>query len=149
MKSCFFCTNDFENKAKKYLAYDLRRVYKLLLFFAFCLISEMSYAVEIGCAGPNRNPAACSLEECYARQANKNTMCNQPRSCGGISGCAELQRRLGVNQSCLAAREFVGACFFVSDPGHDAAISQVRSAIATCNSRIALPEPVGCADPCP
>jgi hypothetical protein len=110
---------------------------------------QMAAAIEIGCAGSNRNPLACSESECTTRYLAMKAICNQPSSCERIVGCTELKRRLGLHQSCIAAREFVQGCFLLREPGHDEQIASRRNGIAKCSARIALPEPIGCADPCP
>lgn len=149
MISYYFYVSDLKNRIEKYLAKDLGIVYILFLATVFCLPCEVSYAVEVGCAGSNRNPAACSLAECIARHDLKDEICNQPRSCRGVFGCAALKSKLALNQNCIAAREYVDECFFLPHPGHVTANAEARNAIATCERKIALPEPEGCADPCP
>ncbi len=128
------------------------RVRNCVYFIVIALLSAgiwgNAFSVEVGCAGPNRNPAACSLEECLARGAAKDAACSG-YSCQGVTGCAALQAKLAKGEACLAAREFVSLCYFVPHDGHVAAMAQVRNAIARCTRKIALPEPIGCADPCP
>ena len=77
------------------------------------------------------------------------TVCDQPASCTGIVGCAELQRRRALNVQCISLRQSVGACYIVPHAGHQQQIAQRRNMIAKCDRKIALPEPQGCADPCP
>jgi len=78
----------------------------------------------------------CTAQECSNRQANVHPTCDRPRSCQNITDKAEAQRRLQINQDCLAARQSVQQCFSSSDTGHDAAITGVQNAIATCQSKL-------------
>jgi len=113
-------------------------------------IAALASAIEIGCAGSNRNPAACSEAECIARYTTMKNVCDQPASCTGISGCAELQRRLALHQQCIQLRNFQQECFFLPEPGHEIQVASRQNGIAKCNTKIALPvSQGGCADPCP
>jgi len=49
---------------------------------------------------------------------------------------AEAQRRLTINQNCLAAREAVAACYSVQDSGHQQQIENVERAIEVCEGKI-------------
>lgn len=128
---------------------DAKSVFISLFVVVVILCSNTLGAVEIGCAGPNRNPAACSLEECLARGVAMHAICDQPSSCKGVFGCAELQRRRALNQQCIDLRNHVQGCYFLPDPNHDIQIAGLNNAIARCDHKISLPEPEGCADPCP
>jgi hypothetical protein len=74
----------------------------------------------------------------------------QPKSCNGISGCAALQAMRGRWEACRDARIDINVtCFSGGNPGHQTAADQAALNVANCSTRIALPEPTGCADPCP
>ncbi|WP_404425713.1 hypothetical protein [Thalassospira australica] len=78
----------------------------------------------------------CTEQECNTRQSRVHPTCDQPRSCNGITDQAELQRRLAVNQACLAARQNVQACFSAPDSGHNEAITGVQNAIDNCQAAL-------------
>ncbi|MFP2933874.1 hypothetical protein ACLESO_53845 [Pyxidicoccus sp. 3LG] len=94
----------------------------------------------------------CDEATCLTMQAAINLICKQPApySCDRISGCTALQAMRTHWQSCLDSRlAFHAACFPVPNAGHAIIIQQTRDSIAKCTARIALPQPVGCADDCP
>lgn len=100
---------------------------------AFATFSSTSAFAACTDADPN----LCSVDECRSRQAIVHPTCDQPRSCNANNLTqAELKSRLAINQACLAARQNVQACFSGSDAGHNAAITAVQNAIATCQSKI-------------
>jgi RHS repeat-associated protein len=73
----------------------------------------------------------CTKEEKDKRQAEKNRVCNQPRSCdnlNSVSDCPEILKRIWVNNACGKARARVMECF---DGGDDPHI-QERSRVTKC-----------------
>lgn len=101
----------------------------------------------------------CSVATCLSLQAavKSPSACGDravpgsaPTSCNGISGCSALQAMRTRWIACGNARDKINAvCWRGGDPGHTQASIQAWQNVSNCNVRIALPEPVGCADPCP
>lgn len=89
---------------------------------------------QASCADADR----CTTKKCNELQAKVHPTCDQPRSCSSISAGnkSELNRRLGINKACLAARSSVAACFSTTDSGHQDAIDGVKKAIKTCQDKI-------------
>ena len=74
----------------------------------------------------------------------------QPRSCNKISGCSMLQAMRQRWAACRDARNNINfTCFSGGNPGHQQAAAAADLNVRNCDARIALPEPVGCKDPCP
>jgi hypothetical protein len=93
----------------------------------------------------------CPLAECIALQADVTLRCKTPApsSCSGITGCSALRAMKQRWLDCAAARSRINArCWAGGDPGHQQQVAQAYQNVATCDARIALPRPVGCADPC-
>src|SRR6478609_3420035 len=67
----------------------------------------------------------CTPQVCSQRQSRVHPTCDVQRSCSGNVSQAEAQRRLTINQNCLAAREAVAACYSVQDSGHQQQIENV------------------------
>lgn len=97
------------------------------------------------------NPGACSVAECVALQANVTSSCKSGLSgCRPGDGCPVLRSKRQQWLDCYTARNIINnRCFFGGDEGHQIAAAQAIQNVGTCDSVIALPEPEGCADPCP
>lgn len=68
-------------------------------------------------------------------------------ACRKISGCQNLKQALARWQRCVAARTtLMVVCFGGGDSLHQALVSEARRHVLECETRIALPEPVGCAE---
>lgn len=94
----------------------------------------------------------CPLAECIALQANVTAICKTPPpvSCSALVGCNVLQRERQHWLGCYTARNIINArCWGGGDLGHQQAAAQAIQNVGVCSARIALPQPVGCADPCP
>lgn len=101
----------------------------------------------------------CPLEVCRALQAivKSATACgdfkagiSQPISCNKISGCSALRAMRTRWVNCRDARNNINnTCFSGGNQGHRQAASAADLNVRNCDTRIALPEPIGCADPCP
>jgi hypothetical protein len=78
----------------------------------------------------------CSAEVCRERQNRVHPTCDVQRSCSGNVTSAEAQRRLTINQNCLAVREAVAECYSEQDSGHRQQIESVERAIETCEGKI-------------
>jgi hypothetical protein len=82
----------------------------------------------------------CTAQECGTRQNNVHPTCDVPRSCGSIAATsanrAELQRRLQLNQNCLAARTNVSQCFSNADTCHDQQFIDIRSSIQAYENKL-------------
>lgn len=93
----------------------------------------------------------CPLATCLTLQADVTLQCKTPppTSCSGIVGCSLLRAMKSRWLACGAARSRINAvCFGGGDLGHQTALSQVWTNVATCDARMALPRPTGCTDPC-
>ena len=94
----------------------------------------------------------CDVSVCIALQANVNSICKSPApvSCNSLSGCNVLQRERQHWLDCYTARTIINnTCWGGGDLGHQEAEANAITQVGICSSRIALPQPVGCADPCP
>jgi len=94
----------------------------------------------------------CPVEECIELQASVNLICKTPPpvSCSGLAGCNVLRREKQHWLDCYIARNIINArCWGGGDLGHQQAAAQAIQNVGVCESMIALPQPVGCADPCP
>jgi hypothetical protein len=69
--------------------------------------------------------------------------CDVKRSCTqDISDCAELNRRLVLNQSCMIARIRINSvCFKGGDPGHTQAYVDAQNAYQQCFSMMSKMRP--------
>lgn len=96
----------------------------------------------------------CPVAECIALQA----LVHAPNSCGppaplacrNVTGCFNLRAMRQQWLTCYIARNRINArCFGGGDIGHQMAAAQAIQNVSACDAIIALPEPEGCADPCP
>jgi len=108
----------------------------------------------------NSNPEMkCPLATCQALQAivKSATACGdykagvpQPRSCNNISGCEALRAMKQRWANCRDARNNINTtCFSGGNPGHRQAAAAADLNVRNCDTRIAMPKPIGCEDPCP
>jgi len=106
-----------------------------------------------GCSDPASAPfLTCSVAECVALQADVDSKCKSPppTRCSLITGCSNLKAMEARFRNCALARDLInGRCWGGGDPGHRAASGQAWTGVSKCVARQALPEPIGCADPCP
>jgi hypothetical protein len=103
------------------------------------------------CADTNPE-MVCPLATCITLQAAVVLNCKTPPplACRRISGCAALQAMRARWESCRDSRNTINAtCFGGGNPGHQQAAALADLNVRNCDARIALPEPEGCADPCP
>ena len=134
---------------------------KLMLRFskfapvAFTVLAAVLFAggasAQRGCDAANPL-MLCPLAECIALQANVNAICKTPPpvSCSGLAGCNVLRRERQHWLDCYIARNIINArCWAGGDLGHQQAAAQAIQNVGVCDARIALPDPIGCADPCP
>ena len=94
----------------------------------------------------------CPLAVCIALQVNVNSICKSPApvSCNSLSGCNVLQRERQHWLDCYTARTIINnTCWGGGDLGHQEAEANAITQVGVCSARIALPQPIGCADPCP
>jgi len=94
----------------------------------------------------------CPLAECIALQANVIAICKTPApvSCSSLAGCNVLRRERQHWLDCYIARNIINArCWAGGDLGHQQAAAQAIQNVGVCDAMIALPQPVGCEDPCP
>lgn len=95
----------------------------------------------------------CPLAVCQALQVTVEVVCKAPPAptkCRLVSGCAALRAMRQRWANCYEARNAINlTCFGGGDLGHQTQVWQVLKVIRDCDLKIALPEPEGCADPCP
>jgi hypothetical protein len=94
----------------------------------------------------------CDVTVCIALQANVNSICKNPApvSCADLSGCNVLKRERQHWLDCYTARTIINnTCWGGGDLGHQEAEASAITQVGVCSNMIALPQPVGCADPCP
>lgn len=116
----------------------------VLLFSLFG--SSRSYAR--GCHDPLAN-VGCTVAECEALQANVNAT-KGAIACRRVSGCGALQFQRQRWLDHYQARNIINnRCYAGGDWEHQDQAANAISHVGKCDARIALPEPEGCADPCP
>lgn len=88
-------------------------------------------------------PGDCTPEQHRALQRKVDDSCDVKRSCTqDISDCAELNRRLVLNQSCMIARIRINSvCFKGGDPGHTQAYVDAQNAYQQCFSMMSKMRP--------
>jgi len=78
----------------------------------------------------------CPPEELAALQKQMHAICDQPRSCKGITDCLELYRRIQINQQCLGARlHIMEKCFCGGDERHRNTAKEVLDVLKECLKR--------------
>jgi hypothetical protein len=123
-----------------------------LVVVAAALLASPAHA-QRGCSeDPLITGRTCTEIECIGLQANVNNVCKNPPpvSCNSLAGCNVLRRERQHWLDCYTARNIINArCWSGGDLGHQQAAAQAIQNVGTCDARIALPDPVGCGDPCP
>ena len=126
---------------------------RILTPAGLALLAGLFFSADAGAQCSTANPMmTCPLAECVALQADVTLNCKTPPpvSCAGISGCSLLQAEKSKWLACYASRSKINVrCFGGGDLGHQQAAAQAIQNVGTCDARIKLPRPVGCADPCP
>jgi hypothetical protein len=94
----------------------------------------------------------CSVAECILL----SDAVHAPDACGGVSscetmeGCSALQAMKQKWLNCYQRRIIVNArCWSDFDLDHQWQAAEAIRHVGVCDGRIKLPQPVGCADPCP
>jgi len=78
----------------------------------------------------------CTPEELAALQKQMHAICDQPRSCKGITDCLELYRRIQINRECLEARQnIMDKCFRGGDERHRRTAEEVLDVLKECLKR--------------
>ena len=114
-----------------------------LVWVAFARVASAG-----GCADPTAN-VGCSVAECIALQAAVDGTKGAP-SCKNVSGCTPLRSARQQWLDHYTARSIInGRCYAGGDIGHQIAAANAIEHVGKCDARIALPQPVGCEDPCP
>jgi hypothetical protein len=88
-------------------------------------------------------PGDCTPEQHRVLQQKVDDSCGVKRSCTqDISDCAELNRRLMLNQSCMTARIRINSvCFKGGDTGHAQAYIDAQNAYQQCFSMMSKMRP--------
>lgn len=120
---------------------------------ALAMLAGAAQAAQAQRACDAANPLLqCPVSVCIALQANVNSICKMPApvSCNSLSGCNVLRRERQHWLDCYTARTIINnTCWGGGDLGHQEAEANAITQVGICTARIALPDPVGCADPCP
>ena len=123
----------------------------------FATLAAVLVASEAGAERPClQDPAitgrTCPEAECLLLQDDVNLRCKSPApvSCTRLAGCNVLRREKVKWLDCYAARNRINIrCWGGGDFDHQQKAAEAIGNVAKCEQRIALPEPIGCADPCP
>jgi len=94
----------------------------------------------------------CSVEECIllSDAVHADDACGGVSSCENIEGCSALQAMKQKWLNCYTRRITVNArCWSNFDLDHQWQAAEAIRHVGVCDGRIKLPQPVGCADPCP
>jgi putative RNase toxin 16 of polymorphic toxin system len=117
-----------------------------------CVLGAGDARADRACeADPSTTGRMCSVAQCLALQLTVNTACKSPApsSCTRLSGCDALKQERSRWLQCYIARTTINSvCWSGGDAGHQQAAAQAIQNVGTCDARIALPEPVGCSNPC-
>ena len=81
----------------------------------------------------------------------EDTACAGKKSCERIAtGCSDLRAMRGIWLVCYTARSIINSrCYAGGDWNHQREAAEAIRHVGICDKVIALPEPIGCADPCP
>lgn len=127
--------------------------FKTLMLAAAFMAAGLAMADGAQAQCSDTNPEmVCPLAVCQSLQAVVVANCKTPPplACRRISGCSALQAMHSKWASCRDARNNINnTCFSGGNPGHKTAADLADLNVRNCEARMALPEPVGCADPCP
>jgi hypothetical protein len=94
----------------------------------------------------------CSEAECIllSDAVHEPDACGGTISCESLEGCATLRAMRQTWLNCYTRRIIVNArCWANFDLDHQWQAAEAIRHVGVCDARIRLPEPVGCADPCP
>jgi len=94
----------------------------------------------------------CSVEECVllSDAVHAPDACGGVSSCEDIEGCALLQAMRQKWLNCYTRRITVNArCWSNFDLDHQWQAAEAIRHVGVCDERMKLPQPEGCADPCP
>jgi hypothetical protein len=126
-----------------------------LIPVALVLVAGLLFAGRAQAQCDVTNPMlTCPVAECIALQAQVHApdSCGPPAplACRNVTGCFNLRAMRQQWLNCYVARSRINVrCFGGGDMGHQIAAAQAIQNVYACDSIIALPEPEGCADPCP
>ncbi len=131
----------------------LKAALGLLILFAVLAVGVVPAFAERGCLGdPASTGRTCPVEECVALQNDVNSICKNPPPlpCRKAEGCNQLRREKNHWIDCAAARARINMrCWSGGDLGHQHELEKAWNHVSECETLIALPQPTGCADPCP
>lgn len=93
----------------------------------------------------------CPAGVCVSLQDDVNWLCKpKPKKCARLTGCLTLKKTRQQFLNCYTARTRMNViCWNGGDLNHQREAARAIDSVFECNERIALPEPVGCEDPCP
>jgi hypothetical protein len=98
-------------------------------------------------SGRTRSVAECILLSDAVHAADA---CGGTISCERITGCSALRAMRQTWLNCYQRRIIVNArCWSNFDLDHQWQAAEAIRHVGVCDARIRLPQPTGCADPCP
>jgi hypothetical protein len=122
---------------------------------ALVLVVGLLFAGKAEAQCVEGNPLmTCPVAECIALQAQVHApgSCGPPApfACRNVTGCFTLRAMRQQWLNCYVARSRINVrCFGGGDIGHQTKAAEAIQHVYACDAIIALPEPEGCADPCP
>lgn len=122
------------------------------LGLAAMLLGASSARAERACELPAEiSGRTCSVATCIALQDNVNALCKpKPAQCKPGEGCFNLRTKRQKFLNCYVARSTINVtCWNGGDATHQGEAAYSIEQVGNCDAIIALPEPLGCADPCP
>jgi hypothetical protein len=136
---------------------DLRRALSTLARIALAAAAMFLVARDASAQRRCEEPPAisgriCSEAECIilSDAVHAPDACGGVASCEGIAGCSNLRTMRERWLNCYTRRIIVNArCWSNFDLDHQWQAAEAIRHVGVCDVRIRLPEPVGCADPCP
>jgi hypothetical protein len=145
-------TREMDRVMRKPALWNAKSAVSALVVIGGLLLATDAQAQRLCSQDPLITGRTCPEAVCIALQDQVDLLCKTPAptSCNSISGCSALQAMRARWVACRDARvEINVTCWGGGNAGHQQAVNQCNINISNCDARIALPEPTGCADPCP
>lgn len=136
---------------------DLRRALSTLARVALAAVAAFLLARDASAERRCEEPAeltgrTCSVEECIllSDAVHAPDACGGASSCEPINGCSALRTMKSRWLNCYNRRIIVNArCWSDFDLDHQWQAAEAARHMGICDAKIRLPQPEGCADPCP
>ncbi|HEY2943286.1 MAG TPA: hypothetical protein VGN09_12705 [Vicinamibacteria bacterium] len=136
---------------------ELRRALSTSAGVAFAAAAVLLLARDASAERRCEEPAeltgrTCSVEECIllSDAVHAPDACGGASSCETMTGCSALQQMRQRWLNCYTRRITVNArCWSDFDLDHQWQAAEAIRHEGICAARMRLPQPEGCADPCP